>query len=96
MANPVNAVSSVRISIAQAAAATAVTFAALFVACWVGALVPDFGATHAYIALFTSAPVASTAALAQGVCWSFLFGAVAGGALAFFLNAFSPLARRQV
>ncbi len=54
-----------------------IVFGIIFFACWMLALVP-IGATHAFIALFTTAETTSQAALVNGLCWSLIFGAWAG------------------
>ena len=47
----------------------------LFVLCWiVAAVIPSLGASHGWIALFTTAPVSSVRALVEGVLWSIVFG----------------------
>ncbi len=49
----------------------------IFLACWLLIFTP-VTATHAFIALFTTAEMTSFAALVQGLCWSLLFGAWTG------------------
>jgi len=48
----------------------------LFVLCWiVAAVMPGLaGASHGWVALFTTAPVGSVRALVEGVIWSIVFG----------------------
>jgi hypothetical protein len=48
----------------------------LFVLCWiVAAIIPGLaGASHGWIALFTTAPVGSVRALIEGGMWSIVFG----------------------
>lgn len=48
----------------------------LFVLCWiVAALMPGLvSASHGWITLFSTAPVASGKALIEGVIWSIVFG----------------------
>lgn len=55
----------------------ALVFAIVFVACWLFVFTP-VTATHAFIALFTSAETTSSIALVEGTCWSLVFGAWAG------------------
>ena len=62
--------------------------------CWLGAFLPIGPATHMYLALFTSAEVTSSLALIQGLCWSLLFGAIAGSLIAFIYNLLAPVDRR--
>lgn len=52
-------------------------FGIVFVACWLLAFTP-LGATHAFIALFTTADTTSQVALVNGLCWSLIFGAWIG------------------
>lgn len=70
-----------------------VTAVAAFALCWLGTFVPFSSPTHAYITLFTIAPVNSLAALAQGGVWSALFGALAGGLFAVVYNWTAKLHR---
>lgn len=83
-----------RVSVLQFAAAGALASFAVFVLCWAGAALALIPATHAYIALFTAAPVASTTALAEGALWAALFGALTAAIVAISLNVFSFLGRR--
>jgi hypothetical protein len=59
-----------------------------------GAAAGYSAASHLYLSLFTTAPSASIAALAQGVCLSMVFGAVTGALVALFGNLFAFLAPR--
>lgn len=68
-----------------------VTAGAVFLLCWVGTFIPVSSPTHAYITLFTNADVRSGLALAQGSCWSLLFGALVGGVFALIYNATAAL-----
>ena len=70
-----------------------VTAAVIFVLCWLGTFVPFSSPTHAYITLFTNAELRSGLALAQGTCWSLLFGALVGAAFALIYNAPAALDR---
>lgn len=71
-----------------------VTAAVVFVLCWVGTFIPFSSPTHAYIGLFTNADISSGRALAEGTCWSLLFGALVGAAFAFIYNGTAALGRR--
>lgn len=71
-----------------------VTAGAVFVLCWLGTFVPLSSPTHAYISLFTNADVSSILALAEGTCWSLLFGALVGGCFALIYNATAALEGR--
>ena len=86
--------SSRRIGVLRLAATTAVAAAAIFVLCWLGTFLPLSSPTHAYIGLFTQASIDSSRALAEGVCWSFLFGGLSGGLIALLYNLFANLEPR--
>ena len=64
-----------------------------FVLCWLGVVIGFPGNTHAYIALFTAADMASARALVEGGCWSLGFGLIGGALVAIFYNLFAPLDR---
>jgi hypothetical protein len=76
-----------RISIPRSAGAGAATLTLLYVLCWIGAVV-GVPVTHLWIQGFTLAPVDSYQALGEGVFWSIIAGAIAGGTAAFFYNSF--------
>ena len=86
--------SPARIPIVQAAAAGAATLGAVYVVCWIGTQFPGLTVSHMFLALFTSAPTTSTAALLQGLFWSLVFGTFSAGGLAAFYNLFTFLGRR--
>jgi len=66
-----------------------------YVLCWVGALILPIGpASHMYLQLFTSAEITSTTALAQGLCWSIVFGLIAGALVAYVYDLPGALERR--
>ena len=71
----------------------AVTTVVAFVLCWLGTFVPFSSPTHAYITLFTTAPVNSVAALTEGGLWSLLFGGLVGALFAVVYNATASLDR---
>ena len=75
------------LGVARIAVTTGLAAVLVFVLCWLGALVPLAGPTHAYIGLFTAAPTNSFVALAQGSCWSLFFGGLSGGIFAAIYNA---------
>lgn len=81
------------ISVLRLAAAVGVALMALFAICWIAIFLPVGNATHAYIGLFTTADPRSGAALAQGLCWSLIFGLIAGGLGAFVYNLFGRVGR---
>lgn len=64
-----------------------------FILCWVGVLLPIGPATHMYIQLFTNADMGSGLALAQGLCWSIVFGLIMGTLIALVYNALSWIDR---
>jgi hypothetical protein len=82
-----------RISISRLAAAAGVSATAIFVLCWLGTLFPFGSPTHAYIAVFTPAPIQSAQALGEGSLWSLLFGALSGAVFALAYNLFAGLER---
>lgn len=61
----------------------------LFLACWLGTSIEGLSVTHAFISLFTTEPVTSQAALAEGGVWAVVFGAFAGALIAFFHGLFA-------
>ena len=65
-----------------------------FALCWAGAFLPIGPATHEYLRLFTNAPLASGLGFAQGLCWSVVFGAVAGGLIGFSYNLLGAFEQR--
>jgi hypothetical protein len=82
-----------RIAVLRLALTGAITAALVFFLCWLGTFIPFSSPTHAYIGIFTPADPNSVGALAQGVCWSFLFGGLSGAVLAAVYNALAPLER---
>ena len=81
-------------SVARLSVTGGMTSLAVFVACWLGAQVPEFNPTHAYISLFTTAEVGSIAALLEGGLWSLVFGAFTVGLFGLVYNLTAPLGRR--
>jgi hypothetical protein len=82
-----------RLPILRSSATAAAVLGAIFLLCWVGAALGWLSASHMYLALFTSAPPASLAALGAGLGWSIVFGGLAGALVALAYNAFSFLER---
>jgi len=80
------------LSLVRAAAAVSAAISALFLICWIGTKA-GAAQSHLFVSLFTAQPVASLEALAEGLCWSLLFGAGLGLLAAFFFNLFESLDR---
>jgi len=83
-----------RVSVLLFAGTGAIASAVFFGLCWLGAYLPFGSPTHMYLQLFTTAETSSALALGQGLCWSLIFGAVAGGLIALVHNALAYLTRR--
>lgn len=81
------------LGVIRCAASAALSLMVLFALCWAGAVVVE-SQSHMFIALFTTQPVSSTTALVEGLCWSLVFGAVAGALIAAFYNLLSRFDRR--
>ena len=80
-----------RLSVSRLAMTGAFVTALLFLLCWVaGAL--GFVGSHAFVALFTLAPVLSITALCIGAISAAVFGAIGGAAIALFYNLLTPRA----
>lgn len=78
-----------RLSVNRLAMTGALSTALLFMLCWVvGAL--GFVGSHAFIALFTLAPVLSVTALCIGAITAVVFGGIGGAAIAVFYNLLGP------
>ncbi len=70
------------------AIAASVALIVLFVLCaLVGVLFPNLQVTHAWVGLFTLAPVTSPQAWLEGIFFSLVFGIVAGSIVAAVHNA---------
>lgn len=82
------------VNVVRLAVAGGVTAAVVFILCWLGTFVPFSSPTHAYIALFTNADISSGLALAEGFCWSLIFGALVGAMFALTYNATASFSRR--
>jgi len=83
-----------KLSVIRVALAGAISAAAFFTLCWLGALLSIGPASHMYLNLFTVEQGASIAALLVGICWSIAFGLIAGGLFAIVYNALAWLDRR--
>ncbi len=85
MTHPDTSIHAHRLSVNRLAMTGALSTALLFVLCWVaGAL--GFIGSHAFIALFTMAPVLSVTALCIGMLSAAVFGGVGGAAIALIYN----------
>ena len=82
-----------RAPVIRFAASGAMTLVVLFVLCWIGAVAWPAAFTHAFVTLFTAAPMTSWLALGQGICSALLFGFMAGGVVALSYNLSSGLER---
>ena len=84
---------SERLAVRRCAAVGVIVFGVLFVLCWLGATLGWLNSSHMYISLFTNSPVASLAAFGAGLCWSVVFGGLAGALTALSYNALGFLGR---
>ena len=83
-----------RLGVVRFASAAGLSAAFVFILCWLGTLIPFSSPTHAYIALFTPAPMQSVQALGEGTLWSLLFGVLTGAVFALVYNLLATLDRR--
>ena len=79
--------------ILRSALTGAVVLTVLFLVCWAPAAAGLFAGSHAYVSLFTAAPVGSAVALAMGVVWSLICGAFIGALIAITYDAFKFIGR---
>jgi len=77
-----------KLGIWRCAATGASVLGVLFLVCWLAAVLADLQGSHMFIGIFTRAPVQSSAALGEGLCWSLVFGAATGALTAIFYNLF--------
>lgn len=82
------------LSVVRLLVAGGLTASVVFLLCWVGAFLPFSSPTHAYIGLFTAAEYTSEQALAEGFCWSLLFGGLVGAVFALVYNLTGRLGSR--
>lgn len=87
-------ISSTRIGVLRSAATGVIVLALNFILCWVAGVVLTIPATHMFVALFTSAPTDSTAALGLGLAAAVVFGGLSGALTALAYNLFGFLAPR--
>jgi hypothetical protein len=83
------------LSVVRLLATGALSAGIVFFLCWLGTFVSVSNPTHAFISLFTTAPVGSVEALAVGLGWSLLFGALVGAVFALAYNWTKLLERRS-
>lgn len=83
-----------RVNISRFAFTGALVAITFFILCWIGGLLPFGLASHMYVQLFTAAQPSSGLALILGVCWSLVFGLIAGGLVAFYYNLLALLDAR--
>lgn len=83
-----------RLSIIRLAVIGAIVSTLFFLMCWVAVLLPISRGPHMYLRLFTAADLSSGAALAQGLSWSVVFGALVGGLIASVSNTLGSFGQR--
>lgn len=84
-----------RISALRLAMTGALSMGVFYILCWSSAALGILPISHMYLQLFSSAPMSSTAMLAEGASWSVAFGLLAGALSALLYNAFGRLDRRN-
>jgi len=65
----------------------AVVLGLLFLLCWFGVAVADIPASHRMVGFFTTQALESSGAMANGLGWAILLGALVGGLIAVCFNA---------
>ena len=80
---------SSKVSVVRFALTGAIASGVFFLLCWVGLFLPFGSPTHAYLGLFTNAELTTAFGFGQGLCWSVIFGAVAGLLISVSYNALS-------
>ncbi len=78
-----------QLSVNRLAITGAIVVLIVFAICWITAAFGIIG-SHAFVGLFTIAPVQSVAALGMGSLWAVVFGAVAGALIALCYNLTAP------
>ncbi|GAC1575565.1 MAG: hypothetical protein NVS3B5_06650 [Sphingomicrobium sp.] len=91
---PVQAERGYTLSVTRILIAGAGTATLVFVLCRVGTFLSFASPMHAYIRLFTNADFSSGRALAEGTCYSLVFGALVGAIFAVVYNATASLDRK--
>jgi hypothetical protein len=82
-----------KLNIWRCAATGAAVLGVLFLVCWLAVAFTGLRGSHMFIEIFTRSPVQSPAALAEGLCWSLVFGAATGALTAIFYNLFDSRPR---
>jgi amino acid transporter len=80
------------ISLLRATIAGGLALGVVYVSCWVGIFV-NIPVSHMLIQIFSTQPIASTAALLEGTIWAVVFGALISLLAAIIYNVV-PLGRR--
>jgi hypothetical protein len=80
------------LSVTRSTIAGALTLGIVFAACWIGAFIKVLPVSHMFLQLFTTEPMTSAAALAEGMLWSVVFGGLIGLLFA-ALYRFAPIGR---
>jgi len=77
-----------KLSVVRCAATGAAVLSAILVLCWLAAALFGPMGSHMYMTMFTLSAPGSFIALAAGLCWSIIFGALVGALFAVFYNLF--------
>ena len=67
------------------------TFVLLYVLCWLAAILfPDLNLTHAWLGLYSTAPVGSVRGLIEGFIWNVVFAWTAAITFGVVYNSLAP------
>ena len=67
------------------------TFVLLYVLCWLAAvLFPNAALTHAWLGLYSTAPVGSVRGLVEGIIWNILFAWISALTFGMTYNSLAP------
>lgn len=83
-----------KVDVLRFALTFAMASALLFILCWIVTWLPITSPTHMYLQFFTAADPGSALAFGEGLCWSLLFGLIAGGLTALCYNALAFMRNR--
>jgi hypothetical protein len=73
------------------------TFVLLYVLCWLAAaLFPDLNLTHAWLGLYSTAPVGSVTGLVEGIIWNVVFAWIAAITFGATYNRIAPSLDRPI